>query len=133
MMMSEPRQPNVPIFVHFFDWFRESTWNEAEFVEALDWKPVGTSLDAYGTIEFFQKQFEYIRRLGIDNIAWQFNGRRGGGTTVPAPAALQALRNARIAPVYDLELTFRLVTTAKILGLNSLPRKQFRTPLKQAT
>jgi hypothetical protein len=106
---------NLPIFVHFFDWFRASTWNEAEFVEPMNWEAVGTSLDAYGTTEFFQRQFEYIRRLGIDNIAWQFNGQLGAGTTVPPPTALQALRNTalRIAPVYDLELTFQARANTK--------------------
>jgi hypothetical protein len=100
----------LPVFIHFFDWFGEESWREDQFVDPFDWKEVGTSLKDRGTTEFYSKQFAYIASLGIDNIAWEYNAKRGGGLSLPPPVALQALgsNHLKIAPVYDLEITLRV-------------------------
>src|ERR1700724_625001 len=92
-----------PAFLLFFDWFSKPIWREWEFPDPFDWPTVGTLLEERGTTEFYAKQFEYIRRIGVDNVAWEFSSVGPGGGepySYPLPNAVEALQRTgmKIAP-----------------------------------
>jgi hypothetical protein len=106
-----------PAFLVFFDWFSMPVWNEAEFPDRFDWLPLGTCLEERGTTDFYFKQFEYIRRIGIDNVAWEFSKlgpHRPEPYSYPPASAVEALQRSgmKIAPHYDLELSFQVYDQA---------------------
>jgi len=100
---------DVPIFLQFYDWFHEYSWVEEEFVEPLDWEAIGIYGDDRSSEEFYYKQFEYIKSLGIDALSWEYHPRRGQSPLYPSENAIRALERSglKIAPFYDLELTFK--------------------------
>ena len=67
----------VPVFCQFFDWFNEKTWIEEEFVDPFLWEEIGIYDEDRSTEEFYRKQFEYIKKIGIDALAWEFHPRLG--------------------------------------------------------
>lgn len=100
----------IPVYLHFFDWFGAQVWNESTFVEPFDWSKIGTSLADRGTEKFYEQQFRYIKKLGVSDLAWEFNATRGGTLTYPPQAAVDAARivGLGLAPVYDLEITLQV-------------------------
>ncbi len=109
---------DVPVFVHFFDWFQEKTWLEDQFADRLDWAAIGVTGSDRSSEEFYLKQFNYIRSLGIDALAWEYHPRRGTVATYPTAAALRALKKSglKIAPFYDLEIAFKLQSNSEMIG-----------------
>lgn len=109
---------DVPVFVHFFDWFLEKTWQEDQFADRLDWSAIGVSGLDRTSEEFYFKQFKYIRSLGIDALAWEYHPRRGMAATYPTSAAIRALIRSglKIAPFYDLEIAFKLKQNSEMIG-----------------
>jgi len=109
---ADSRSHNAPpVFLTFYDWFVfPNTWDEGDFVDPPDWTAVGVTGTDRRSEDFYDKQFRYIRSLGIDALAWEFHPILGKEPTYPSPSALAALpRNGlRIAPIYDLEISFKV-------------------------
>lgn len=112
-MNSSARQSDaeLPIFVHFFNWFWGHEWQKGTVVDPFDWSTVGTQLEGRGTHEFYAKQFAYIKSLGITSIAWQFSAvpEPYGVYSFPHPYVIDPLREAglTIAPFFDLEMSLQ--------------------------
>jgi hypothetical protein len=100
----------TPVFLHFFDWFKSESWQEAKFVDSLNWGSIGVSGADRSSEDFYFKQFRYIHSLGIDALAWEYHPNIGAGPTLPPPAALAALKRSglKIAPFYDLEISLKV-------------------------
>ncbi|PLC52490.1 hypothetical protein CR155_18515 [Pollutimonas nitritireducens] len=96
-------QPATPVFLHFFDWFHTTEWQEDKFVDPLDWQAIGLRGEDRSSEDFYFKQFQYIKSLGIDAIAWEYHLQSGAPATYPAPEAIRALERSqlKIAPFYD--------------------------------
>ncbi|WP_159086225.1 hypothetical protein [Burkholderia mayonis] len=101
-----PELSFLPVFVHFFDWFKSDVWNESNFVDHIDWSKIGINESDRSSEDFYYKQFQYIRSLGIDAIAWEYNIQAAGEPTYPGKEAIRALRRSglKIAPFYDWEI-----------------------------
>ena len=114
---------DVPVFLHFFDWFHEKSWQEDRFADKLDWQAIGVNGPDRSSEKFYFKQFEYIKSLGINALAWEYHPRRGMHATYPSPAAIRALKRSglKIAPFYDLEIAFKLKQNSKMIGTLSNP------------
>ena len=114
---------NVQIFVHFFDWFHEKTWQEDRIADKLDWQAIGVNGPGRSSEKFYFKQFEYIKSIGIDALAWEYHPRRGMHATYPSPAAIRALKRSglKIAPFYYLEIAFKFKRNGKMIGTLSNP------------
>ena len=111
--MSERSAP--PVFVHFFNWFWGHEWQAGTIVDPFDWARVGTEIAARGTQPFYERQFEYIKRLGITNIAWQFSAlpEPYGDYSYPKRSKVSGVAEAlqqvgmKMAPFYDLEMSMQ--------------------------
>ena len=101
---------DAPVFVQYFDWFNEASWKEEEFVDPLDWSSIGVNGKDRNSEDFYFKQFTYIKSLGIDALAWEYNPRRGLPPSYPSESAIKALKRSglKIAPFYDLEIAFKV-------------------------
>lgn len=107
------------VVIHFFDWFLEEAWKEDEFVDQFNWEVIGHLENERESEDFYFKQFQYIKSLGIDAIAWEYHiqtGKRledsGRKFNYPTKNAITALRKSglKIAPFYDHELTYQAKT-----------------------
>lgn len=103
-------QTITPVFLHFFDWFKTAEWQEDKFVDPLDWQAIGVHDEDRSSEDFYYKQFEYIKSLGVDAIAWEYHLQDGAPPTYPSPAAISALRRSqlKIAPFYDWEISAKV-------------------------
>lgn len=116
-VQSAHARDNIPVFVHFFDWFHEKTWQEDNFADKLDWSAIGVNGYDRSSEVFYFKQFKYIKSLGIDAVAWEYHPRSNQPATYPTVAAIRALKRSglKIAPFYDLEIAFKLKQHSKMI------------------
>ena len=102
----------IPVFCQFYDWFEEVTWVEDEFVDPILWEEVGITNDDRSSVEFYEKQFSYMKELGIDAISWEYHTNLGKDPLYPSENAIQALKNTgmKIAPFFDYEISIKAET-----------------------
>lgn len=105
----------TPVFLQFYDWFNENSWIENEFVDKLDWEAIGITGDDRSSEEFYYKQFEYIKSLGVDAISWEFHPRVGAESSYPSKEAIKAIERSglKIAPFFDYEMTIKAKTASQ--------------------
>ncbi|MDI7776355.1 hypothetical protein [Asticcacaulis sp. EMRT-3] len=110
-----PNGKKTPVVIQFFDWFHEKSWIEDSFPDQLDWAAIGITGNDRSSKAFYKAQFDYIRSLGIDGIAWEYNLRADLTPTLPSPEALAALAESglKICPFLDLEITFKVLNQSQ--------------------
>lgn len=97
------------VFMQFFDWFLEDSWVENDFSDKLQWSALGIDDNDRQSEAFYYKQFEYIKSLGVDALAWEYHPRRGDTPLYPNTNAVSALEKAglKIAPFFDYEVALK--------------------------
>lgn len=103
---------DCPVFCQFYDWFEENAWVEDEFVDPILWEEIGIEDGDRSSVEFYEKQFTYMRSLGIDSISWEFHPRFGVESCYPSENAIAALKNTgmKVAPFFDYEIAIKART-----------------------
>lgn len=109
--MHNDLEPMVPVVLQFYDWFRSGGWVESEFVDPIDFDAIGVSGDDRSSIEFYTKNFQYIRQIGVDAISWQFNIDHDGSYNSPSSEVVEALymSGLMICPFIDLEMIYKII------------------------
>lgn len=111
--MNDNLESNVPVVLQFYDWFRSGGWVESEFVDPIDFDAIGVSDDDRSSIEFYNKNFSYIRQIGVDAISWQFNIDHDGSYNVLSSEVIEALYNSGllVCPFIDLEMIYKIINS----------------------
>ena len=108
-----------PIILQFYDWFREESWIENNFPDKIKWSELGIIDGDRTSFNFYKLQFEFIKSIGVDAIAWQYNYLNDLSTNLPSKEVISALQSSglKCVPFLDLEISFKCIyNTTEIMN-----------------
>lgn len=130
--MYSDKTTEAPVtFMQFYDWFHEESWIEDSFVDKIDWEAIGVVGDDRESVDFYYKQFSYIKSLGVDAISWEYHPRKGVEPCYPSEEAIKALElsDLKIACFYDLEMAIKVEKDYS--GIATLNEEGFIAPTSE--
>ncbi len=94
--------------IHFFDWYARQPWpiNGSGWTHKIDWAKYGLSTsDVDRTAKYYDNQFDFLNRLGVDGISYETN-ILGGKMIHPSDIETASIKrhNIKVGAFYDWAL-----------------------------